>query len=107
VAAATTGGYIAGMGKHTVAEAAEHLPDLFERALRGETVIITGEGQAAVELRAVPTLPAPGKPWPIQEQLAWLRARRPKLPPGDLDAVALINQLRDEDEDRVSRPERS
>lgn len=40
------------MSKHRVAEARAHLSALIDRALAGETVVITRRGKSVVELRA-------------------------------------------------------
>jgi prevent-host-death family protein len=82
------------MSTHSVAEAKNQLPKLIDRALKGETVVITRRGQPVVELK--PVHPAPR---PITDaDIEWLRARRALLPPSKTDAATLIRQMRDEGE---------
>ena len=45
------------MSTHSVAEAKNHLPELIDRALKGESVVITRHGHPVVELKAVPPPP--------------------------------------------------
>ena len=45
------------MSTHTVAEAAGHLSELIDRALKGEGVVITRHGEPVVELKPVPAPP--------------------------------------------------
>jgi antitoxin (DNA-binding transcriptional repressor) of toxin-antitoxin stability system len=78
------------MGKHTVAEAREKLPELIERARSGEDVLITRDGNVVAELRALPGA--------SENSLEWLRANRPKRLAHTIDAVALVRAMRDEGE---------
>jgi antitoxin (DNA-binding transcriptional repressor) of toxin-antitoxin stability system len=78
------------MGKHTVAEAREKLPELIERARSGEDVLITRDGDVVAELRALPGA--------SETPLEWLRANRPKRLAHTIDAVALVRAMRDEGE---------
>ena len=83
------------MSTFELAEAGTRLPELVERARRGEGVVITHEGAPVAELRPLAT-PA-HTPHPVtEEDIAWLRARRitPAVP---FDAGAEISRMRDED----------
>jgi antitoxin (DNA-binding transcriptional repressor) of toxin-antitoxin stability system len=82
------------MSTHSVAEAKNRLPELIDRALRGEDIVITRHGRPVVELKAIP-----GEAKPVTSaDLDWLAARRVgrKLP--DEDAGTFISKMRDEDE---------
>ena len=83
------------MSSHSVAEAKERLPELVERALRGEPVVITRDGRPVAELRPVEGLRKAGPVTP--EALAWLDRLRvtPAKGPG-ADPATLIRQMRDE-----------
>jgi antitoxin (DNA-binding transcriptional repressor) of toxin-antitoxin stability system len=83
------------MSTHTVAEAKDHLPELIDRALQGEDVIITREGRPVAELKAVPA-PPPHRPVTAAD-LDWLAERRSKLPRSSVDAGTFVSQMRDED----------
>ena len=88
------------MSSHSLAEAQHHLPDLIDRAPRGEPVVITRDGAPVVELRpctaAPEALPATASP---EELVAWLdRHRVGRIVPGAPDAATLVRQMRDEDE---------
>jgi prevent-host-death family protein len=81
------------MGSHSVAEAKNRLPELIDRALKGEDVVITRHGHPVVELKAVVPKAKPV----TKEDMAWLDAhrvgkRRPKESAG-----ALVSRIRDED----------
>ena len=79
------------MSTHTLAEAQDHLPDLIDRALRGEGVVITRDGEPAVELRAVAKPPAKA-----ETVSAWLADFRRDHPKEVADAVALVRAMREE-----------
>lgn len=82
------------MSTHSVAEAKDQLSDLIDRALAGEGVIITRQGQPVVELRP---LGQQARPVSI-EDLDWLAARRiaTKWPSGN--AGELVSRMRDVDQ---------
>ena len=82
------------MSTHTVAEAKDQLSKLIERALHGETVVITRRGHPVVELKPVRPLPGPI----TDADLDWLRSRRALLTPAKTDAATLIREMRDESE---------
>jgi prevent-host-death family protein len=82
------------MSSYSVAEAKNKLPQLINRALRGEGVVITRHGQPVVELK--PVRPAPAAM--TEADWEWLEAHRlPRLDPHK-DAVELVREMRDEGE---------
>ena len=88
------------MSQHSLAEAEHRLAELIDRALAGEAVVITRDGQPAVALQPVvalhPVAAAPGGVTP--EHIAWLRRHRVgRLVPGAPDAGELVSRMRDED----------
>lgn len=84
------------MGTHSVAEAKNSLSSLINRALDGESVVITRHGEPVVELRPVRRRPGPVS----REALEWLKANRIKpLKVGD--AAELVSRMRDEDDERL------
>jgi antitoxin (DNA-binding transcriptional repressor) of toxin-antitoxin stability system len=88
--------YIRSMGKHSIADAQGRLPELIDRALQGEEVVITRDGVAVVEVRPV-TPVAPARPL-TQEDMDRLAARRAGRIPSKIDAGTLLSQMRDEEE---------
>jgi prevent-host-death family protein len=82
------------MSTYSVAQAKNKLPELINRALSGEGVVITRHGQPVVELKPV-KLAAHAM---TEADWAWLEAHRlPRLDP-DKDAVELVREIRDEAE---------
>jgi prevent-host-death family protein len=81
------------MSTHSVAEAKNHLPQLIDRALAGEPVVITRHGHPVVELRPVPAPPRRVNP----ADIAWLRAHRVGRRPGTEDAGTALSRMRDEE----------
>jgi prevent-host-death family protein len=80
------------MASHSVADAKNNLSQLIDRALEGETVVITRHGRSVVRL--VPEQPA-DRPVSL-ESLAWLkRVRVGKTLPSE-DAAAAVRRMRDE-----------
>jgi prevent-host-death family protein len=82
------------MSTHSVAEAKNRLPELIDRALKGEEVVITRHGRPVAELRPIPAQARPVS----AEALDWLAARRVKTRVGTEDAGALVSRMRDEGE---------
>ncbi len=83
-----------GMGTHSVAEAKNRLPELIDRALEGEDVVITRHGRPVVELKPIPEAARCVSP----EDLDWLAARRiGRLSPAE-NAGSLVSRMRDEEE---------
>ena len=82
------------MSEHSVADAKSHLPKLIDRALKGETVVITRRGQPVVELKPVHLPPRPI----TKADIEWLRTRRALLRPVRTDAATLVRQMREEGE---------
>ena len=85
-------GYILPMGKHSVAEAKNRLPELIDRALDGESVVITRHGHPVVELRRIAHPARSLSP----AALDWLAARRIKPRSAKQDAGTLVSRMRDE-----------
>jgi prevent-host-death family protein len=82
------------MGTHSVAEAKNRLPELIDRALEGEGVIITRHGRPVAELK-----PIPDKAAPISvAELDWLAARRVKLKRRKKNAGEHVSTMRDEED---------
>ena len=82
------------MGTHSVAEAKNRLPELIDRALKGEGVVITRHGRPVVELKPIPEPARPVSP----DALDWLAARRVGKKRAKQDAGALVSKMRDEAE---------
>src|ERR1700693_1961392 len=86
-------GYIFCMGTHSVADAKNRLPELIDRALKGESVVITRHGRPVAELRPIPE-PAHKV---SAAALDWLAARRVGVAYAKQDAGAFVSRMRDED----------
>jgi prevent-host-death family protein len=82
-----------GMSQHSVADAKNHLSDLIDRTIAGESVVITRHGHPVVELKAVRPRAKPVTP----EDLDWLASRRVEMNSTE-DAGTLVSRMRDEDE---------
>jgi prevent-host-death family protein len=81
------------MSSHSVADAKNRLPELIDRALKGEDVVITRHGHPVVELKAL-------SPQPRRitlEDIEWLRAHRVGDKAPKEDAGTLVSRMRDED----------
>jgi len=87
------------MSTHSVAEAQSKLPELIDRALGGEDVVITRDGEPVVELKAVAAKPTPA---PLKRltpaDIEWVAARRVGLRLPAEDAGTLVSRMRDEGE---------
>ena len=83
------------MSTHSVAEAKNKLPELIDRALKGEGIIITRHGHPVAELRPIP---APERQI-TDEDIDWLDKRRIPARKASIDSVTLIRQMRDEDDE--------
>ena len=81
------------MGEHSVIEAEEHLSELIDRALAGESVVITRDGRPVANLQPIPRS---GRPV-TAEDLDWLAARRARTAAPSEDAGHLVGRMRDED----------
>ena len=82
------------MGTHSVAEAKNRLPELIDRALCGEGIIITRHGRPVAELKAIPQ---PARPVSAAD-LDWLAALRGKLKRTKQNAADFVSAMRDEDD---------
>lgn len=81
------------MSTYSVADAKNHLPQLIDRALDGESVVITRHGNPVVELRAIPAPPRPV----TQADIDWLDTHRVGKTPAPIDAGNEVSRMRDED----------
>lgn len=82
------------MGTHSVADAKNRLPELIDRALEGEDVVITRHGRPVVELRPIPKLARRV----TAQDLDWLAAHRVPRRSKAQDAGTLVSKMRDEGE---------
>ncbi len=82
------------MGTHSVAEAKNRLPELIDRALKGEGVVITRHGRPVVELKPIPE---PARCVSAAD-LDWLAAHRIGRLSEAGDAGTLVSRFRDEEE---------
>ena len=81
------------MGTHSVAEAKNKLPELIDRTLGGEDVVITRHGRPVAQLRAIPEPIRPLTPADVDSLAERRKGRgRPGAGAGDL-----VTQMRDED----------
>jgi prevent-host-death family protein len=86
------------MSRHSVAEAKNQLSRLIELALDGEEIVITRHGHPVVSLKPV----APPARRMSPADLDWLKAHRVKPRRPLKDAGALLSQMREEDNGRLS-----
>ena len=82
------------MSNYSVAETKNQLSELVDRALKGESVVITRHGHPVVELRS---LPRPASPVSAAD-LDWLAAHRVGTGPTPRDSATLLSEMRDEDD---------
>ena len=81
------------MSTHSVADAKNRLPTLIDRALAGESVVITRHGHPVAELR-----PLPQRPRRVTKaDLQWLAARRAAPQRRTQNAGTLVRRMRDEE----------
>ena len=80
------------MSTHSVDEAKNRLPELIERALKGEDVVITHHGRPVVELKPVP---APARSV-SRADVDWLAAHRVGRVTEGEDAGTLVTRMRDD-----------
>ena len=81
------------MSQHSVADAKNHLSDLINRALAGESVVITRHGNPVVELKPLQHV---GRRV-TRDDLAWMAAQIIDASP-TIDSGSFVSQMRDEDE---------
>ncbi len=84
------------MSTHSVAEAKNKLPELIDRALKGEGIVITRHGHPVVELRPV----SPPERRVTDEDIEWLDKHRVGSEPSPIDAGTLVSTMRNEEYDR-------
>jgi antitoxin (DNA-binding transcriptional repressor) of toxin-antitoxin stability system len=82
------------MTTHNVADAKANLPQLIDRALAGQEIVITRHGKPVAELR--PTVRAPRKGAGVAYEL--LIAGRTPYVPGRPNSVELLNVMYEEPE---------
>jgi prevent-host-death family protein len=80
------------MSTHSVAEAKNRLPELIDRALKGEDVVITRHGHPVVELKPVRQVARPVS----AAALDWLAAHRVEKRSKE-DAGTFVSRMRDEE----------
>lgn len=87
------------MGKHIVAEADKTVSELVDLALSGEPVTITRDGKPVAELAPVKAAASHAERQRLspEEAAAWLEEAWKSLPKHDVDTVALIRAMRDEE----------
>jgi prevent-host-death family protein len=81
------------MSAYSVAEAKNRLPELIDRALEGEDVVITRHGHSVVELKPVPPLPRRV----TAADVDWLDAHRVGRAASKEDAGTFASRMRDKD----------
>ena len=79
------------MTDYTVAEAKNQLPKLLNRALAGETVVITRRGKPIARLQPMAELPATGI------DLEWLKSVQIKPDDPNFDGQEIVRLMREED----------
>jgi antitoxin (DNA-binding transcriptional repressor) of toxin-antitoxin stability system len=83
---------------YSVTEAKERFPELVDRALNGENVVIMRDGRPLVELKPVPST-VEGRRI-TQADIDWLKANRVgRIMPKE-DAGTFVSRMRDEDWER-------
>jgi antitoxin (DNA-binding transcriptional repressor) of toxin-antitoxin stability system len=86
-----------------IADAQKNLPELVDRALKGEDIVISLRDAALVEIRPV-VKPATTVPRPItQADIDWLDQHRVGRLSTAEDAGTYVSRMRDEDDERLSR----
>jgi len=81
------------MANHSIAQAKNRFSELIDRAMAGESVVITRHGQPVVEFNPVKPPPRPI----TQADIEWLDRHRVPCKPGGPDAGELVSRMRDED----------
>jgi antitoxin (DNA-binding transcriptional repressor) of toxin-antitoxin stability system len=87
------------MSTYSVAEAKNHLPQLIDRALSGEDVVIARHGNPLVEQRPIRSA---GRPVTAAD-VEWLKGRRVGNITPPVDAGMEISRMRDEEAGRLDR----
>ena len=83
------------MGTHTVAEARDRLPELIERALKGEGVVITQNGTPVAEITPLREQARKSRRL-TQADIDWLDEHRVPRKRMTIDSATLIREMRDE-----------
>jgi antitoxin (DNA-binding transcriptional repressor) of toxin-antitoxin stability system len=80
------------MGTHSLEEAKKRPPELIDRALGGEAIIITRHDRPVAELKPIPH---PARPVSAADP-DWLAALRAKLKRAKQNAADFVSAVRDE-----------
>ena len=82
------------MSEHRIPEGEAKLPELIDRALAGEGVVITRDGEPVAELKAIVRANTPADPLDLE----WIRKHRVgRLDPAAEDAGTFVSRMRDEE----------
>jgi len=87
-------GHTRPMSAYSLDKAKDRLPELIDRAQKGEAVVITRHGTPVAELRPIPAPPRRI----TQADQEWLAARRATRPKTTVDAGTLVSGVRDEEQ---------
>lgn len=87
------------MSEHSIVQAKNQLSELIDRAMGGESVVITRHGHPVVEIRAIVTQ---GRAMTAAD-VARMREKRVKLRKPDNDPRSIVERMRDEDSERLLR----
>jgi prevent-host-death family protein len=82
------------MSIYSIVDAESRLAELIDRALAGESVVITRHGRPVVELRSIEQFPSRVS----SADLDWLEAHRVGNHAPPIDAGTLVSDMRDEDD---------
>jgi len=77
-----------------VAETDAKLSDVIDRALKGEEVVVTRDGQPVARINGV--TPAPTEKRITEESIAWLEEHSVGKGQSRIDSATLVRQMRDE-----------
>lgn len=87
------------MSEYSIVEAKNQLSSLIDRALAGETVVITRHGTPVAEIRPVAACERPMTP----ADLDWIAQRRASPRMVDVGAENIVSRMREEDDERLLR----
>jgi len=85
------------MSSHSIVEAKNRLSDLIDRAMGGESVVITRHGHPVAEIKPIQSR---GRPM-TAEDVERMRAARVSLLKPDDDPRHIVERMRDEDSERL------
>ena len=87
------------MSQHSVAETKDHLSSLIDRAMEGESVVITRHGAPVARLVGVEEA---GHAF-THDDIVWLRRHRAPRRSAGVGAGQFVSEMRDEDDERLFR----